>query len=355
LPLATALMGEILKDCLMSGALLAACGLLAWCGVTRGWKGDWPSRLIALALIGLAAGVRFNAFLAGVPLVVALMGPFAWRTPLRLGAAALVAAAGLMTVMPVANRLIGAERSGVELSLVIFDLGGITKHSHVDAFPPLGVANPVAVSDGCYSPIKWDTYAPWTENVCPIGFDNVRAYFAKAGGSPWIYLARAALAHPVAYIEHRLSHWNINSRLLVRGEIDRAVPEGTVDNDWGFKTVPNPLLKASAKTPLGWPCVWMALAIGLLLASPALPSRGIIVPLALSGLLYGLGYGPLSVSSELRYYLWTYVAVALGAVIASADVIAVRDRFSRRHYALLLGPPLLVASVALLYRLMPGG
>jgi hypothetical protein len=280
---------------------------------------------------------------------------------LRLGGATAAAIAGLMLVMPIANHLIGAQRSGVELSLVIFDLGGITKHGHVDVFPPLGVADPVAVSDGCYSPIKWDSYAPWTDTICPIGFDPIRAYFAKAGGSPWLFWLRAVVTHPAAYVEHRLTHWNIATRFLVRDVADRAVPDASIDNEWHYQVTPSPFLKAvdqatvlSAQTPLGWPCVWIALAIGVLLVSSALPSRAVIIPIAMSGLMYALGYAIVSVASELRYYLWTYMAIAVAAVIAIADMVAVRARLTTRHSALIATPPVLIAVIALLWRIMPG-
>jgi hypothetical protein len=70
---------------------------------------------------------------------------------MRIGrnAAATVA---LMAPMPIANHVLGAERSGVELSLVFLDLGGITEHSGRNAFPPLPVTYPVAANHRCYSP-----------------------------------------------------------------------------------------------------------------------------------------------------------------------------------------------------------
>lgn len=357
MPLAAALMGEVLKDCLMAGALMAACGLMVWRGERRGWL--W--RFAGIALVALAAAMRFNAFLAGAPIVVALMGEAARRTPLRLFGASLAAVAGLMLVMPSANRMIGAEKSGVELSLIIFDLGGITEFSHQDAFPPLGVANPVAVNHQCYSPEKWDTYAPWTENICLIGFDDVRAWFANHGGSPWVFWAKAVLAQPVAYAQHRLAHLNINTRLFVRDDVNRAVQATSVDNMWHYQVTPSPTLDtldattlASANSPLGWPIAWMALALGVLLVSPRLPSRRIVIPLILSGLLYGLGYAVFSVASELRYYLWTYVAVLLATVIAAADLWAIRSSFGARGFALLAGPPASIAAIGAVWRLAMG-
>jgi len=357
MPLAVAMMGIVIKDSLMAAMLLVSVGLLAGCGRGR----DWPLRVLAAVLVVLASALRFNAFLAGVPLLAAL-APEGWRrTPPRMAALALAATGLLLAAMPIANRLIGAERSGVQLSLVIFDLGGITEHSGVDVFPPLAVADPVKVNHRCYSPVKWDTYAPWAEETCPIGFAPVQAVFDESGKSPMLFLARAALAHPVAYAEHRLAHWNINSRFLVHGDIERAVPDRSVDNTWGYQVRPNAALAAvdaaallSADTPLGWPAVWMALALGVLLIAYRLPSRGLIAPIALSGLLYGLGYGVFSVASELRYYLWTIVAVAVAALVAAGDLWAMRRDLRRWDYGLVAAPPAVIAALCLLWRVLPG-
>ena len=128
-PLGLALTGMILKDCLMTGALLVAVGLLA--------SSERPlPRVLAAAMLVCAATLRFNAFTACLPLLIALLPRRWWSSWPRLLATGLVATAVLTAAMPVANRLIGARASGVELSLVIFDLGGITTHAGEQ--PPSG-------------------------------------------------------------------------------------------------------------------------------------------------------------------------------------------------------------------------
>ncbi|GAA0295260.1 hypothetical protein GCM10009087_01260 [Sphingomonas oligophenolica] len=328
MPLAMALMGAVLKDCLMAGALLSAAGLLFWCDGEGRWQA-WLLRTLGIALLLFAATLRFNAFLAAVPLFVALL-PVAWRSSWRrMTVAAIVATALLMLALPLANRAIGAKSSGVELSLIIFDLGGITEQSGVNAFPPMGVADPVKANHACYSPVKWDPYSFWVDPVCPLGFDPMKAAVETQKIKPYRFWLGAIVAHPIAYAEHRLRHFNINTRFLVHDEIERPVQAESAPNDWNYKVAPNPLLSAidwlalaSAKTPLGWPIAWIALASGLLMLSPALPSRRLIVPMALSALLYGLGYGVFSVAAELRYHLWTMIAALIAAVLAAGDLYA---------------------------------
>ena len=185
------------------------------------------------------------------------------RTRLRFAAALLVCAAVIAAALPLANRAVGAKPSGVGLSLVIFDLGGITRFSGTDAFPPDDdVDDPVAVNRGCYKPQRWDSYSWWVPNPCPLGFDAMDDLFKQSGESPYRHWLGAVATHPFAYAEHRLTHFNINIRFLVHDEVERPVMGQIPPNDWGFRLTPNPLLtwldrgaRWSAHTPLVWP-VW---------------------------------------------------------------------------------------------------
>lgn len=361
MPVFIATVAAVIKDSLMAALLLAAAGLLAWRKDGR----DLPLRLAAGALIGLAATMRFNAFLAGAPLLVALLPERLHAGRLTMIAAGAAAMAVLLLPMPVANRLLGAERSDPQLSQVIFDLGGITEHTRRSAFPPLPVKDPVSANDDCYTPVRWDLYAVWAEDVCPVGFEAVRQAFQARRVSPTLYWVKTILSHPIAYALHRLDHFNINVRFLVGrrieagGEMERPVRDRSDPNPWNIQVTANPALRAvdalalaSARTPLGWPIVWMALAAGVLSLAHRLPSRALIAPLAASSLFYGLGYGVLSVSSELRYHLWTMLAALLAACVAAADLPAVRGALGRRDYLLALLPAVLVAGLGAAWRLV---
>ncbi len=105
-------------------------------------EGEWPLRVVAILLLIAAATLRFNAVPACLPLLV-VARPAAWRrTWPRLVLTTVIAAIPLALAMPVANKLLHAQRSGVELSLVIYDLGGIGRFAGVDTFPPVGIAEP---------------------------------------------------------------------------------------------------------------------------------------------------------------------------------------------------------------------
>jgi hypothetical protein len=357
LPLGLALTGAILKDCLMAGALLVATGLLAPALLRGSDKQGHPIlRVLAAALLFFAATLRFNGFTACLPLLVVLL-PATWRNSYaRLLLTTVGATAALMAAMPLANRLIGAKPSGVELSLILFDLGGITEHSGNNVFPPqLDVADPVQVNHRCYRPNKWDSYSDWVDPECPLGFSAWNDEVAPAGVKPYPWWLRAVAAHPVAWAQHRFAHFAINTRLMpLPDAVERPVPIAPAPNPWGFGTTPGPLLAAidalavgSAHTPLGWPIVWMAVGLGALLCARGLPAERLVVPLALSSLFYGGGYLVFSVAAELRYHLWTELAALLATVLVVADYRAV----SHSRLALAYAPTLMVVLAALAFRL----
>lgn len=353
-PLPAALLGEMLKDCLMAGALTSA-AMLALVGLDQRRR---SLRVIAALLIVFAATLRFNAFLAGVPLLLVVAGPRCWGSWWRLGLTALVGTVVLLGAMPVANRVLGAEHSDVELSLVIFDLGGITHNTGVDVFPDIGRADAAKVIGACYSPVKWDTYSWWVDPLCPINFDDVRKAFHAQHLSPYGYLARQIVTHPVAYAEHRLAHWNLATRFAVRGMVDRPVQRQSAPNEVGFAVSNGSaldgvdrLVMELSRGPLGWPCAYLALGLGLVLASGSLPQRLAIRMLAGSGLLYGLGYAVFSVACELRYYLWTMIATALALVIALSDMATLAPSVRRRTAMVAFVPLVVIALTAGVWRL----
>lgn len=354
LPLSVALMGEVLKDSLMAGALTAAVALVLLSLENR----NKVARAGAVLLIFFAATLRFNAFLAGVPILLLAMGPVALASRLRMAVSAAVMAVLLLLAMPLANKALGAQPSDVNLSLVIFDLAGITDHSGQDAFPAMKVANPVAVVHRCYTPAKWDSFSWWVDPLCPLNFEQIRRAFHAANINALPFWIGQIARHPFAYAQHRLAHWNINARFWVHEKVERPVQRESAPNDWNFHVTPGPMLDfvddaalKSAETPLGWPCAWMALAFGLMLAARRMASARIIWVLAGSALFYGLGYAVFSVASELRYYLWTMTAAAMATVIALGDFPALPRPERWRAGLEMALPTLAVLSVATLARL----
>jgi hypothetical protein len=353
LPLSLATLGSILKDCIMTGFLLCATGLLA---LTQ-HKSNRLFSLVAILFLFLAAGLRSNAFLAALPLLVMLLPSVFRRTPARLALTSIVGAVVLLATMPVANKLLGAKKSDVNLSLIIFDLGGITKYSGVDVFPQLGLPDTVKVNDGCYTPRYWDSYGWWVEKPCTINFNTVRAAFQKSGENPYVHWVKAIISHPIAYTTHRLSHFNLNTRFMVRWAIKQPVWNESRTSYEEFRIRPNPILHGidraafrNVQLPVGWPIWWLAVTAGVLILSPGLKSRDFIVPVGLSAFLYGSGYIALSVALETRYHMWTIIAALLVAAVA-ADDLRTGPRPTRRRLLLAAAPVVLVTILGFAARL----
>jgi hypothetical protein len=324
MPIPMALMGSVLKDCLMTGALLSAVGLLVW----RTESGSRLLPIAALVFLLLATALRFNAFPATVPLVVALT-PISWRRGrVRLAATSLVTLLVLLSVQPLVNRLLHVERTGVEYTQFIFDLAGITEYSGVDAFPTLDVSDPITVNHHCYSPEMWDDYSSWEDPpTCPINFDGVRQAFADSGQNPEIFWLHAIASHPLAYAEHRWAHLKINYRMTVPKVNYQPAPDHSIANPWNYIFHPNRVQSwvdraavLTDQSPLGWPICWLALAFGILAIASSLPSRRLIVPICLSVILYGVSYAVISVASDLRYHLWTMVGTGVAMVLVAGDL-----------------------------------
>ena len=117
LPIPLVLMGTILKDSLMAGCLLTAAGIIAQRQMLPGW-----ARALVAVLLVAAATLRFNAVPAIIPLALAALPCRFTASRIRVLASAAVIAIPLLAAMPIANRLLDAQPSGVEDSLIIYDL-----------------------------------------------------------------------------------------------------------------------------------------------------------------------------------------------------------------------------------------
>lgn len=347
-PIALVLIGTVLKDSLFAGALLVASGMLAVASLGKRPE-TWPMRLTAALILIAAATLRFNAVPACLPLLLIAL-PDAWRrTVPRLVASAALMAVPLVLALPLANTALGAKRSGVELSLVIYDLGGIGRFSGTNVFPQTATRDPAAVNAACYSPVSWDRYAWWGADPCPIGFETLKTPLRHERG-PYGWWATAVVAHPLAYAGHRLVHFDHNARFLVRDSELPGLSLASDPNPWGYAVPQSAVQTAIAQaatwlltTPLGWPAWWLALGIGLLVLRPSLAEGDPAVALAWSGVLYGFSYLPLSVASEVRYHFWTIAAVAIAAVMTLGQ----REHWRVRPLRLALAvAPLALTTVA---------
>jgi hypothetical protein len=324
LPIPFGQIGAILKDPLLAACCLAATGLMGLYRLT-GRRLPPAVAIVCLTLFVVASATRFNAIFATVPLALCLLPARLVRT-LPRAATAMIAIAALFTATTTLINLVGLHptRSHPILSLVNFDLAGITAHGGSQAYPELSPAFARTMTARCYTP---QLYNPKNDPQCGAVEDSVFAY-SQASGRPvtsiWLDAIAAA---PLPWLRHRISHLNWNWRFLVPTVPEDAVYVMSEPNGLGLHFQENPATgvvaaaaEAMAASPLGRPATWMALPLALLIVAPQLPSRRFITALSLSALLYGGAYAVVSVAPDMRYNLWTLLAATIAAIIAAAGL-----------------------------------
>ena len=319
----------VLKDAQMLGALIAAMGIVAAFRL-RERQIPFPALAVVVLLIGYATLVRANAAFATVPLVV-LLAPRPVKILPKLAVVG-IATLFILGVTPLLNHhLFRAEPSGVAKSQPLFDLAGIAVRTppgdSAAAFTPGERA--LIVKRHCAKAFFWD----------PLGDDQACASAtARLDGQDeamlYRLLARAVVAHPLAYAGQRLAHWNSTERWLVAPGLPSAAPgEESEPNALGLVSPPHPFAATwdrramgETGTPLGWPIVWTFLAlVAVSVAGERRETPAGSLALALAGSAVGLesSFLLVSIASDLRYHLWPMTAAAL-ALILLADGTPVR-------------------------------
>ena len=347
LPASLALSGTVTKDCLMAGALMTSTGFALTIDLARSRIGRAIAGAGSFVFIVFAAALRLNAVIACVPLLLAILPKPLTATKSRLIASGVAGAIALSLVGPAVNIALQAEGTDVELSPIIFDLGGITEHSGVNTFPDLHVRDPVAVNHRCYDPVGWDSYSTWSKVPCPLGFEAFQNAKDEDDLNPAKIWLSALVRHPLAYAEHRLAHFNLSTEFLVpNGPIFTAWSQ-SVQNPWGYSIRSNAIVPAitaladdGAKTPIGWPIFWISVALAAVVGGMFLKAPAIVIALASSSFLYGLSYLVFGVAVGMRYYFWTISAGAVAAILVSGEYSSTGSKLRPKAVAV---PALIIA------------
>ncbi|MGU3390247.1 hypothetical protein [Sphingomonas sp. M1A8_2b] len=314
--------GVVLKDAQLTGALLAALGIVGWYRLA-GRPLSRAALIPVTLLLVYAVLVRANAVFIVVPLVVALAPrPAGLIAKIVTGSIAVVLVLGIAPIIN--HQILRAQRSGVESTQALFDLAGIA--ARVPDGDAIGLTRAEAatvIARHCASPFFWDPLGD--DAHCETTMDRLRTLPI---GTLYVTLAGSALHHPIAYAEHRFAHLNSTDRWLVPFHWPSAAPPTSSEpNALGL---PNPNAAAVAwetatgtivETPLGWPIAWIVVAITALAACmsrPRSPTRDFALALLVSAVALEASFGVLSIASDLRYHLWSMIATAL-AVVVLAD------------------------------------
>lgn len=269
--------------------------------------------LVGLLLIGTF--VRANApFLTSLLIVAVCFGwrPLSWR----IFAAGAVCLALIGSTGFVNHTLLGASRALPIRSLQVFDLGGISYFSGDLQFSSVFPQDEMKLlKDGCYTPLHWDSYA-WGK--CHFAYNGLMEEPLTA---EWL---AAIKKHPLAYLRHRLAHFNTFLRFIgsykAYAYFMEAPPglQGTkVSGEHRFANWYNRTMGRNPYQPWHMPFVWYAIAIALMIATLRSETniQKTINALNVAAVLYLTAYLVVGVASDFRYALpaaYLIVASLLG-------------------------------------------
>jgi hypothetical protein len=303
-----------------------------------------PVAVLGTAVVLLAYGtlVRKNAIFGFPPLLL-----YTFVDLSRIRAWALVVTSCLLAAVTVPassffNReLLGAAPTNMVNELLIYDVAGVARHAEDNSLilpKELGSQEEYA---RCYTPITADSFMPWGK--CPFLGELQRPPIIAT----WL---DAVTSHPAAYLVHRLKHFNSEVLFFVPAFPYRFLSRFVTDplnQNTGTKS--QIAFDYVRKNPLIWPVTWISLGLcAAALLWQATASAMVVASRVLlaSGLFYSFGYLLVGIASDIRYYIWSIMAV-MAAVIIGYPVIA--DRLHSRPSARLLCSIVVVIVVLGLY------
>jgi hypothetical protein len=333
------LLAMIWRDILFSGVWLLAAAILYW-AADRPRPMRLGAQLLALILIGFGIVLRPNAVVAAPFLIAYALWParFEWKRTALLFAPAVLAGYGLVHL--VYYEVLHVKRENPLHSLLVFDLGGITYYTQANQFPVSWNAQETALllTTQCYQPQHWDSY--WTLDPCKFVMARLERPDDVIFGSPrlvdaWI---RAVTAHPIAYLEHRLTVlWTFLALPNMTLELWKMIlPDETplAHNAHFLALLPlHDALKSSILFRAG---PWLLLSAATLLwasAARTTSSGAFAISIAGAGIFYVLTFGLLGVATDFRYAHWGVVASLAALVPALLARAELRAKLSASAYA----------------------
>ncbi|PCG10772.1 hypothetical protein COA17_05210 [Sphingomonas ginsenosidimutans] len=332
----------VTKDALLAALLLLGAGLLLAGGDTRA-----PRGAAVLATAAFLAGVlmRHNgAFALGPLLILAWRPRWIERAGVTIVVSVLVAALAIPVAGVINRRMLDAAPAGAIESLRLFDLAGIAAQEGTTA--PFGPATRVTMRDvaRCYTPVMWDTMAPWGR--CPwfsgkagVPIHDQLELARGAAPSPATLDAawrRALLSYPGGYLLHRAEHANAELLLFVsikpRNGIGPAVPDPAPPRE----SLAKALVRYTAGVVL-IPAMFVAIGVVAWIVALAALRRGngewgtgergrgerwpvrVAAALAASGLAYAASFVVVGVATAPRYFAYPAATALLAVALLLAD------------------------------------
>jgi hypothetical protein len=328
-PPAFVMAGVIWRDILLAGAWLLARALTFATVNGSRWL-SLTSRSIALLLLAFGLLLRPNALFAAPFVLAYILWPNAFRLKraILLYPAAVIAGYGL--VQFVYYGLLEAKRQHILHAVLVFDLGAITSITKENQFPGTWSEKEFELlKSGCYDPRHWDTY--WRIPPCQFVMGNRLERDGVFGTAElveaWI---NAVISHPLAYAQHRLSHFwafltSPHSAVYLQA-IGKDVPMYPHNPSfmWLYQTT-----DALKETVIFRPLTWVAVVLATLVLSwryRSIPAGSYTVAMSSSAIAYIATFLVFGVATDYRYVYWV---VLVGLTCAVMTVLALQTRSTR--------------------------
>jgi len=323
MPPAFVFVGIVWRDVLFATSWLLAAAMV-FGAVGRGARVRVPAQALAFALCAFGVLLRPNALIAAPVLAAYIVWParMPWKRTAILLVPVMVGFFALVQV--VYYGVLGATRQHPLQSIMVFDLGGISRFARQNQFPVTWSESESALLlDGCYQPTQWDIY--WRLEPCDFVMRKLEGE-EKLFGTPAITeaWARAVIRHPLAYLRHRAAFmWNfLGGNNLTMWVVDVEHPALNVFPDrpvfvalvWLHDMLkPTPLFRAGS---------WLLLCLvvcGLAWRRRQTPEGAFALGVCGSAAAYVLSFLAVGVASDFRYAYWAVLAGIAGGVVAALD------------------------------------
>lgn len=260
-------------------------------------------KVICLVLLLVASLTRANAPFITAPII--LMVTIGWNARFSgLISSVLLAVALIGVSGPINHRLLGALSDNPLVSLQVYDLAGISHFAGDVKLPgEYSPADQKQIVESCYSPVHWDVYA-WGD--CGFVVDKLNR---NNLGKVWV---NSILSNPIAYLQHRLSHFNDLLRFWGHQPAYKyyvMVPPGyqtdRPQNQNQIHRKYTEIMEQYDRQPWHFGFVWYALSIGLLIAT-AYTNRApekVVNCLSFASFTYISAYFVVGVAADFRYLL----------------------------------------------------
>ena len=336
------------KDVGLAVAFLTGFAIIFWFR-SKDERIPFLAGVVVIGLFFYGTLVRTNAVFAIIPLLAYFLYPRAFATPARLLIISVPIALLLVPACTAFNRSVLRAKATDQISqLQVYDLAGIAYYSHdLSIFGPDNFFTD-AEMQWCYSPVISDVLlSAWRDSKCRFfgnrlvtpyrlkghnEFEPDQAYKTpiddRVLATLWL---TAIVKHPIAYLQHRLAHFN--------SELFFWVPAHHADPPVIAAQVRGGELHSNGQTPVKRmmdilrnnvftaPAFWLVVDIWLVIIWSNIKShrvswqRQAALALACSALLYTGAYFIIGIATDPRYTFWSLIATFVAAVISLAVLI----------------------------------